>query len=218
MTNNYLLADKLKREFSNRGVKASASSAERRETNRRSAEPVTINRRYHAPDPSRPPRSRRPSYSADANATDRSTIHTDAGTNVKTVQEVKVRKKRLSPLLPVLLLITTIMIMTAVATISEAYQKTTEVSRLENELETLVDQTEELKLKLEEKNDIRTIGTLATTKLGMTKEDSLQRRYVSLSDGERIELIETETEENPSGGVLLSAFAGYLERIADRFR
>ena len=37
----------------------------------------------------------------------------------------------------------------------------------------------------------------------MVKEDALQRKYVSLSEGESIEVLEVEEEEN--GGVLLSS-------------
>lgn len=218
MTNNNLLAERLRYQFSNRGVRASFAGTAPNNSgfNNRPAEAVTINRRYHAPDPSHPPMSRRPSGTAGTGRTNSSFAEKKEKT--KSAPEVKVRKKHLSPLLPVLLIIATIMIVTAVASISEAYQKTTEVARLENQLETLTNEASELKLKLEEKNDIRVIGSLATTKLGMTKEDSLQRRYVSLSDGERIELIQTEEKEARTGGVLLSAFADYLDRIADRFR
>ena len=71
-----------------------------------------------------------------------------------------------------------------------------------------------LELKLEEKNDIREIERIATTELGMAKEDTLQRRYVSLSDGERIEILDSgEENEDMSGGVMLSSIFSSIGKL-----
>lgn len=118
--------------------------------------------------------------------------------------EIRVKKKVIPPVFVAMLLVSTLMIMFLVMSISEIYETTNEIAMLEEQIATLKADAEDLKLQLEEKNDIRVIEEIATTQLGMTKEDSTQRKYVSLSDGERIDIIEVETDEE-TGGVLLSS-------------
>lgn len=118
--------------------------------------------------------------------------------------EIRVKKKVIPPVFVAMLLVSTLMIMFLVMSISEIYETTNEIAMLEEQIATLKADAEDLKLQLEEKNDIRVIEEYATTQLGMTKEDSTQRKYVSLSDGERIDIIEVETDEE-TGGVLLSS-------------
>ena len=127
--------------------------------------------------------------------------------------ELPVKKKFLSPVFVAMLLVSTFMIMFLVMSISDIYETTNRIADLENEIATLTSDAEELELLLEEKNDIRLIEEIATTQLGMTKEDSLQRRYVSLSDGEHIDILEVEEEEE--NGVLLSSV---FSSIGDLFR
>lgn len=133
--------------------------------------------------------------------------------------EIQVKNKTVSPMFIAILLLGTVMIMCLVLSISEIYQTANEIAQLENELEVLKGEADELKLKLEEKNDVRTIEEIATKKLGMVKEDSLQRRYVSLSDGEYIELVADSNENSEStGGVMLSSIFSSLGRFLERFK
>lgn len=118
--------------------------------------------------------------------------------------EIPVKKKVIPPVFVAMLLVSTLMIMFLVMSISEIYETTNEIAMLEDQIATLKADAEDLKLQLEEKNDIRVIEEIATKQLGMTKEDSTQRKFVSLSDGERIDIIEVETDEE-NGGVLLSS-------------
>ena len=97
--------------------------------------------------------------------------------------------------------------------ISDVYKASNEIAQLENQLQTMQSEAEELKLKLDEKNDIREIEKIATTKLGMAKEDTMQRRYITLSDGERIEVIDNGESEESSGGVMLSSIASAIENL-----
>ena len=117
--------------------------------------------------------------------------------------EIPVKKKFLSPVFVAMLLVSTFMVMFLVMSISDIYETTNEIADLEREISALRSDAEDLSLQLEEKNDIRLIEEIATKQLGMTKEDSLQRRYVSLSDGEHIDILEVEEEEEK--GVLLSS-------------
>ena len=116
------------------------------------------------------------------------------------------------------LLIGTVMVMFLVFNISETYEMINEVSQLESDLDDLESVAEQLELRLEEKNDIREIENIATSKLGMVKEDSLQRRYISLSEGEHIEVFEESSDEKTSGGVLLSSVFSSLDKFFERFK
>lgn len=132
--------------------------------------------------------------------------------------EIKVKHKTVPPLLLAFIIVGTLMVMCLVLSISEIYQTTNEIAQLENQLEVLQNEADELKLRLEEKNDVRTIEEIATNELGMIKEDALQRRYVSLSDGEYIELVADGTEDESTGGVMLSSIFSSLGQFFERFK
>ncbi len=121
-----------------------------------------------------------------------------------------------------MLAVVTMMIMGILISISQIYQTTGTIADLEDELVTLQAEVDKLELAIEEKNDIRVIEQIATDQLGMVKEDSVQRKYVSLSDGERIDLIGEENEDNMEEGTLgtmlsslAEAFAGFFESLGD---
>lgn len=135
------------------------------------------------------------------------------------ITEVRAEGRRMKPMSAVLIVIGTMMIMSIVLSFSEIYQTTSEIARLEADLAALRDQAAELELELEEKNDIRVIERIATEDLGMVKEDAVQRKYISLSDGERIDIIEDENAENDAAhGVLLSSIWSSLGSLFDYFR
>ncbi|MBQ4097581.1 MAG: hypothetical protein IJC62_05420 [Clostridia bacterium] len=134
--------------------------------------------------------------------------------------EVRVQSKALSPMFIFTLLVTTVMVMLLVMNVSEIYSKTNRISELEKQLELLEKEAAELTLKVEERTDIREIEYIATTQLGMVKEDALQKKYVSLSGGERIDVFDDETKENKEDGdgVLLSSIFSSLGKFFDSFK
>ena len=135
------------------------------------------------------------------------------------ITEVRAEGRRMKPMSAVLIVIGTMMIMSIVLSFSEIYQTTSEIAGLEADLAALRDQAAELELELEEKNDIRVIERIATEDLGMVKEDAVQRKYISLSDGERIDIIADETAETDAAhGVLLSSIWSSLGSLFDYFR
>ncbi|MBQ7921854.1 MAG: septum formation initiator family protein [Clostridia bacterium] len=115
-------------------------------------------------------------------------------------QEILVEKKRFPLTFLLLLSFVTVMIMMIILSIAQIYQTTDDISSLEYELGKLQATAAELELRIEEKNDIRVIEQIATDRLGMVKEDSVQKKYISLSDGERIELVEDTSDENAESG------------------
>lgn len=128
-------------------------------------------------------------------------------------EEIKVKGRRFPFGFIAITCVFTMMIMCLVFNFSEVYKTANEVSSLENKLEELNGTAHALELQLEEKNDVRTIEELASTKLGMVKEESVQRKYVSLSEGERIDILDAGVSENEetAGGVMLSSIWSSLE-------
>lgn len=123
-------------------------------------------------------------------------------------REIAVEKKRISLGFLLFLAFSTMMIMLIVMFGSRIYETKREISSLENQVAVLRENIDELELKLEEKNDIRLIEQIATASLGMVKEDSLQRKYISLSEGERVDIVsEPETSNKGMGTMLSSIFA-----------
>ena len=122
-------------------------------------------------------------------------------------KETRVARRSLPPFM-------TVMVLLIVFSIAQIYKTTDEIGDLKSQLSTLQTTAAELELKIEEKNDIRTIEKIATEELGMVKEDSVQKKYVSLSDGEHIDLIEEPEQDtaNDGLGTMLSSIVSALGR------
>jgi len=133
--------------------------------------------------------------------------------------ELRVAKRTMNPMFLLCLIVGTMMIMFLVIGISDVYQSSVKLSDLEQQLSARQKYAKQLELQLEEKNDIRVIEAIASDELGMVKEDSVQRKYISLSDGEHIELIEDNTDDNTdaTGGMLLSAISSSFDQLFERF-
>ncbi len=117
----------------------------------------------------------------------------------------------------IIILVGAMMLMALIFSMSEVYRATNEISRLENQLSELENHAELLEMKLEEKNDVELIERLAREELGMVGEESVQRRYISLSGGEHIEIYE-EPEDEASDGVILSSVFTALGDFFGRFK
>jgi len=133
--------------------------------------------------------------------------------------EVQVKSKGMPVGYLVMLAVVTMMIITILFSVAQIYQTTNTIDDLEKQLSSLQTTASELELAIEEKNDIRVIEQIATDQLGMVKGNSVQRKYISLSDGERIDIIgEDESVSDSMFGTMLSsiasAFAGFFENLA----
>ncbi len=121
--------------------------------------------------------------------------------------EIRVERKRIPVSFLAVLLFCTVMIMLILTSLAQVYQTTREISDKEDTVITLKETIDDLKLELDEKNDIRMIEQIAMVELGMVKGDTVQRKYISLSDGERVDLVnETEADEGTGGSAVLSGF------------
>ena len=133
-------------------------------------------------------------------------------------EEIELKRGSFPVVLIALTLIAVLIIFTIVESFAKVYQTSSEIARMKAELAALQEEEAGLALKLDEKNDIRTIREIAVGELGMAEEDSMQRRFVSVSGGERIEVLEAEEDTANAGGVLFSSLGESVSRFADRFR
>lgn len=130
--------------------------------------------------------------------------------------EIRISKDRISLSFILILVVGAMMFMALIFSVSEVYRSTSEISQLESQLTDLQSQAELLEIKLEEKNDVELIEQIASEKLGMVGGESVQRRYITLSGGEHIEVYE-EAEEEKSDGVVFSSIFSSLGKFFDRF-
>ncbi len=93
-------------------------------------------------------------------------------------------------------IICTLMIMVIVYSSAQVYQYTMDVGALEYEISTLAKKQAELSLELEQKDDIRVIEDYATNVIGMVKGDTVEKRYITLSGGEKIEILDPDIKED----------------------
>ena len=133
-------------------------------------------------------------------------------------EEIELKRGSFPVALIALTLIAVLIIFTIVESFAKVYQTSSEIARMKAELEALKEEAAGLELKLDEKNDIRTIREIAVGELGMAEEDSMQRRFVSVSGGERIEVLEAEEDTTNAGGVLFSSLGESVARFTERFR
>ena len=120
--------------------------------------------------------------------------------------EIRIQKEKISFSFVLLLIVGAMMFMALIFSVSEVYRSTSEISQLESRLTDLQSQAELLEIKLEEKNDVELIEQIASEKLGMVGGESVQRRYITLSGGEHIEVYEDAEEEKSEGVVFSSIF------------
>ncbi len=133
-------------------------------------------------------------------------------------EEIKVERRKMPWSFLVVLAVSTVMIMLVILSVAQIYESTQEVSGLKYTISELKDTIDDLELKIDEKNDIRLIEQKATKELGMVKEDSLQKKYISLSDGERVDLVENTDEADAMGGTMLSSIFSALSDFFDYFK
>jgi len=131
--------------------------------------------------------------------------------------EIQAVRKPFPRMFFVLLICGALIFMWLVMGMSENYKTNREIDRLERQLSQLEETAEQLELRLEDKNDVKKIEILASERLGMVKEEYVQKEYISLSDGERIELIDNGEEET-AGGIMLSSIFSALGDFFERFK
>ncbi len=112
-----------------------------------------------------------------------------------------------------------VLLMGVVFSFSSVTESNAKLSSLKSEIASVENESGKLRLALAEKNDLNVIEQLATHEYNMVKEGSVQRKYISVSSGDRIVLEDTETEGGESFfGAMLSSASSAFDGILDYFR
>ncbi len=132
--------------------------------------------------------------------------------------EIRVKSIPVSKSLVLSVILCTVMLMTVLFTYSSYTQVRADVEVLKAEKQELLAEREHLQSLLAVRDDIREIEDYATNVIGMVKSDYVETRYVSVADGERIEVLSAEENEETAGNLfstLLSAMGGNWERVLE---
>ena len=93
-----------------------------------------------------------------------------------------------------------------------------EISQLESQRTTLLTKIDDLNVAIDAKNDIRVIEEEATSRIGTVKSNQVATKYVSISDGERVEVVDaSEGNESEYGvfGTLMSVMGSNWDHLME---
>jgi hypothetical protein len=92
-----------------------------------------------------------------------------------------------------------------------------EISALESTKSELQTTIQTLNVSLDAKNDIRMIEDTAKNDIGMVRSNEVTSKYITVSGGERIEVIENEEANEDFGvfGTLMSAISSNWDHIME---
>ncbi len=130
------------------------------------------------------------------------------------VEEVRIARAPFPFAALVTVTIFTVILLSVLYTFAQNYELAGEISALEAQRDAVLAEEASLVLQLEERDDIRVIEDIAVNEIGMVKNDLVENRFVSISGGNRVELAETETDEDEKNE---SIFSGMLSAIGENF-
>ncbi len=90
-----------------------------------------------------------------------------------------------------------------------------DINGLETEIANYKLENERLSIELEQKNDLKYIEEVATTKLGMVKSTDVVKHYVSISGGDKVVVSEDEKSAATQLFASLNGLKESVERIYD---
>ncbi|MBE6714707.1 MAG: hypothetical protein E7575_05430 [Ruminococcaceae bacterium] len=131
--------------------------------------------------------------------------------------EVRVKKAPISLSLIMGIAIFAVVVLMIIFSFAQISEFKKEISVLEGERELLCEEIEELSLEIDLKGDIRVIEKIATEEYGMVKSNRVESKYVSVAEGERIEVPAVSEKEKDLGvlGTMLSVMGDNWDKIME---
>ena len=127
--------------------------------------------------------------------------------NVYRTHTLRSRRKRSVPIGIVLtLIVITLMLMMLVSNYVALNEYTREVAALNSSLETLKSEEKKLNSDIDNSTDVLGIEKYASESLGMVGSADVEKRYVEVSEGEKIEVYEVE-DDGTMGAITSALFA-----------
>ncbi len=136
-------------------------------------------------------------------------LHTKNDARVKTVRAENKKPFPVSALF--MAMVCTVLFMFMIVSYVQINEYTLEVSGLRTDLADMVAEDKELTAALEKKNDMLTIEEMAG-ELGMVKADQLTKKHITLTNEDKIEVVEPEPTEDET--VVTTVMSGLWENFA----
>ncbi len=113
------------------------------------------------------------------------------------IRTIKAPKRSPFPIAVVFMsVISTVLFMYMIFNMVQINEVTQDISSMQSQLGNLKTEANELTLELEKKNDLNAIEDYAVNVLGMVKMDQLPKKYVSIDNEEKVEVVKPEPEES----------------------
>ena len=132
-------------------------------------------------------------------------------------EETEVTTEKLSKGVIISAIVIVMIVMLMLFSLAQINEFKNEISALENTKSELQTTIQTLNVSLDSKNDIRMIEETATNDIGMVRSNEVTSKYITVSGGERVEMIEaTETAEDFGVfGTLMSAIGSNWDHFME---
>ncbi len=130
-------------------------------------------------------------------------------------EEVIVKKKPVSASLVIGIILFCAVVMMIIFSFAQISEFKKEISSLEAQKAELCAEIDQLSLDIDLKNDIRYIEQVATEEIGMVKSNRVESKYISVAEGERIEIPE-EAEANDEDYGIFSTMMSSVQSNWDK--
>ncbi len=114
------------------------------------------------------------------------------------LEERKVRSTPISKGLVLSAVVIAFIVILMLFSIAQINEFKNEISGLEADKAELLTKIDDLNVAIDAKNDIRFIEDEATNRIGMVKSNQVATKYVSISDGERVEVVDNSEADGES--------------------
>ena len=130
--------------------------------------------------------------------------------------EIKVERQKMPWQFILCVAIAFTLLMAMIYSFAQISESNRELAQIKEQISVAEDKADKLKLQLEEKNDLTMIEKIATEQYNMVKEGSVQKKYISISEGDRV-VLDTVVEEEKSGFMngMMSSAASVFDDILD---
>jgi len=130
--------------------------------------------------------------------------------------EIKIERQKMPWQFILSVAIAFTLLLAMVFSFAQISESNRELAEIKSQISASDAKADKLKLQLEEKNDLNMIEKIAIEEYNMVKEGSVQKKYVSLSEGDRV-VLENVTEEENGGFMsgMMSSAASMFDDLLD---
>ncbi|MBQ7836461.1 MAG: hypothetical protein IJ389_04320 [Clostridia bacterium] len=110
------------------------------------------------------------------------------------IEERKIKSTPISKGLVLSAIVIAFIVVLMLFSLAQINEFKNEISGLEGQKQELLTRIDDLNVAIDAKNDIRMIEDEATNRIGMVKSNQIATKYISLTDGERIEVVDSSSQ------------------------